>query len=383
VIAQIALSQPALLAVGALILNMVRDSRERPATPYDDRIIEASFNTNPRYGAIDQERATLLERLQSRIAGLPGVVAVVPQQSGEGYFEATVHPSDRVTGMEYSARLGISTHAAPPGYFALMGIPMLRGRDFHAVEDDSRAVVIGSDVARRLWGGADPIGRRFVNAATGGRDSTLFVVVGVVEETIAGGSELGGSTLRVFVPTVQLTGSMLIRTRGLAEPMIPVIRSVANTEAPLVPLTSSRTLAAIEAGEKTTIARAIAAAAGSGMLALFLSAIGLYAVVAFAVGQRAREIGIRTALGADRRRVVGFFLSRGLRVSLTGVLLGLFLCIIVVRVIALAENEGPPANTYLLAALISTIAASVALLATWIPARRAARINPLDALRAD
>jgi predicted permease len=384
VIAQIALSQPALLAVGALILNMMRDFRERPAAPYNDRIIEAGFNTNPRYGAIDQERATILERLQARFAALPGVEAVVPQQAGDGYFDATVHPSDRVAGVTYSARLGISTHAAPPGYFSLMGIPVLRGRDFRAgSEEDNSAVIIGSDVARRLWGVADPIGRRFVNAAAGGRDSTLFVVVGVVDERIAGGSERGGNTLRVFVPTVQVPGRMLIRTRGPAEPMIPVIRSVANTEAPLVPLTSSRTLAAIEAGEKTTITRAITAAAGSGLLALFLSAIGLYAVVAFAVGQRVREIGIRTALGADRRKVVRFFVGRGLRVSLAGVLLGLFLCMIVLRMIALAENADPLAGTYLLAALLSTIAASVALLATWVPARRAARINPLDALRTD
>lgn len=165
--------------------------------------------------------------------------------------------------------------------------------------------------------------------------------------------------------------------------MIPVIRSVANTEAPELPLISARTLAAIEANHRSSIVSVITAIGGSGLLALFLSAIGLYAVVTFAVGQRVREIGIRTALGADRRRVVRMFLLRGLRLSVAGLFLGLTLSVIAVRLIAALRGQEPPAGTIGLAALIVCVVIGVALLASWIPARRAAHIDPLVALRTD
>jgi ABC-type antimicrobial peptide transport system permease subunit len=127
----------------------------------------------------------------------------------------------------------------------------------------------------------------------------------------------------------------------------------------------------------------ITAIGGGGLLALFLSAIGLYAVVTFAVGQRVREIGIRTALGADNRRIVRIFLFRGLRLSVAGLFVGLTLSVIVVRLMAAARGQEPPAGTIGLAALIACVVIGVALLASWIPARRAAYIDPLLALRTD
>ena len=159
---------------------------------------------------------------------------------------------------------------------------------------------------------------------------------------------------------------------------------MANAEAPDLPLTSVSTLASIEAGERRSLLSAIAAAGGSGALALFLAAIGLYAVVAFAVGQRVREIGIRTALGADRRQVVRMFVLRGLRLSLVGLLLGLTLSVLVIRAMALSRGEAlEPGNRFPLAALIAVIVVGVALLATWVPARRAAHIDPSVALRTE
>ena len=119
------------------------------------------------------------------------------------------------------------------------------------------------------------------------------------------------------------------------------------------------------------------------MLALFLSAIGLYAVVAFAVRQRVREIGIRTALGADRRQVVGWFLIRGLRLSVAGMALGLTLSLIVVKLSATIQGEAPPSGIIGLAAAVTSVAVTVALIATWIPARRAATIDPILALRVE
>jgi hypothetical protein len=263
-----------------------------------------------------------------------------------------------------------------------MGIPFVRGRDFAAAPGEDRtAVVIGAAAASRLWPGADPIGRRIVSFAPTRRGSQ-FTVVGVVDDTRAGGRE-DGDRLRVFVPDVRITGHFLIRTQAPAQPMVPVIRGVAVADAPELPLVSVRTLEAIEAAQRRSLTRTIGAVGGTGVLALFLSAIGLYAVVTFAVRQRVREIGIRTALGADRRQVVRWFLVRGLKLSLSGMVLGLTLSVIVIRLMAALQNQEPPPGIVGLAVLVAAVAVTVALLATWIPARRAAAVDPLIALRAD
>jgi predicted permease len=383
VVAQIAFTQPALLAMGALILGMAEDLRKLPSPVFADRILQVSFNTNPRYGSIDRNREDTLRRLQERLAALPGVVAVVPQENTDDYFDVTVHPTDRVTGPELDRTLQVRAQAAPSGYFPLMGIPVVRGRDFDASEGDRSAVVIDAELARRLWGAVDPIGRRFIVSGRSQRGVGQYTVVGVVDETRAGQGGTSGDSQRFFLPDVRITGHFLIRMQGPAQPMAPVIRSAANLEAPDLPVTSARTLASIEAEQRTFSIRIITASGGSGLVALFLSAIGLYAVVAFAVGQRVREIGIRTALGANRRRVVGMFLLRGLRLSLVGLTIGLTLSVIVVRLMAASRGEEPPDGTVGLAALVACVVIGVALMATWIPARRAAHVDPLEALRAE
>jgi ABC-type antimicrobial peptide transport system permease subunit len=179
------------------------------------------------------------------------------------------------------------------------------------------------------------------------------------------------------------TGHLLMRTQGPAESMLSAIRAVAAEEAPALPIIAARTLASVEASERRSVLTAISAAGGTGALALLLSAIGLYAVVAFAVGQRVREIGIRSALGAGRGQVVRLFVRRGLRLSLVGLVIGLALGIGGGRVISAMEGNAPPAGLLGLSALVAAFVIGVALLASWIPARRAARIDPLEALRVE
>ena len=381
VLAQIALTQPLLLGMGALILEMREDLRSVPAPVFADRVLDVRFNTNPRYGSIDQAREDTLRRLQDRFAALPGVVAIVPQANADDYFHGAVHSADR-TGEATDRSLLVRAQAAPAGYFSLMGIPVVRGRDFEvAPREDPGAIVIGTAAAGRLWPGGDPIGRRLVSFSPTRRGS-VFTVVGVVDDARAGRRD-GGNEIRVFVPDVRVTGHFLVRTQGPAQPMLPVIRAAAVADAPGLPLVSVRTLDAIESGQRTSLTRTMAAVGGTGVLALFISAIGLYAVVAFTVRQRVREIGIRTALGADPRQVVRWFLGRGLRLSLAGMAIGLTLSVIVVRLVAALQGEDPPAGIVGLAALVAVVAITVALLATWLPARRAASIDPLLALRVE
>ena len=163
VVAQIALTQPALLTMGALLLEMRSDLRNLSAQPYADRLVEFHFNVNPRYGPLDDARERTLGRLQERLAAAPGVEGVVQQENNDS-FDIEVHPADTVPGLELASPLQVRAIAAPAGYFPLMSLPFVRGRDFDAAErSQDGAIVIGSSLARRLWGGADAIGRRLVS----------------------------------------------------------------------------------------------------------------------------------------------------------------------------------------------------------------------------
>ena len=202
-----------------------------------------------------------------------------------------------------------------------------------------------------------------------------FTIVGVVDDATTGARDGTGGISRIFMPFVHTTGHLLVRTQGPAEHLLPTIRTAAANEAPALPIVAARTLAAVEASERRSVVTAISGAGATGALALLLSAIGLYAVVAFAVGQRVHEIGIRTALGAESRQVVRLFVRRGLRLCLFGLAIGLALGIGGVRVISAVEGKEPPTGTLGVAALVAVFVIGVALLSSWIPARRAARIE--------
>lgn len=384
VIAQIAFTQPALLGMGALLLDLRSDLRALPTQIYAERLVEVHFNVNPRYGAVDDGRERVLARVEERLAALPGVDGAMRQEHRDS-FDVESHPADIVVGGTGEASpQQVRGIAAPAGYFSLMGISFLRGRDFDPAErsrDD--AVVIGSGLARRLWGGADPIGRRLVSVGRNARGVANFTVIGVVDDAARGAADGEGRIADLFMSRVHTTGYVLVRTSGPAAHLLPALRAAAADEAPTVPVVSARTLASIEAGERRSAVNAIAAAGGAGALALLLSAIGLYAVVAFAVGQRVREIGIRTALGAQSRQVVKLFVNQGLRLAVIGLGIGLALGIGGVRLMSAARGDEPPSGTLGLSALVVAFVLGVALLASWLPARRAARVDPLEVLRVE
>jgi ABC-type antimicrobial peptide transport system permease subunit len=121
----------------------------------------------------------------------------------------------------------------------------------------------------------------------------------------------------------------------------------------------------------------------SGLVALCLAAIGLYSVVAVAVAQRAREIGVRTALGASEPRIVGLFVRRGLVAATAGLAIGLALSVQGTRLLAAADGRDPPSGLLAVSAMVAVAVLAVALAAAWLPARRAARVDPLRVLRSE
>ena len=389
VVAQVTLTQPLLVGLGVVIATMMSDAGRGATSRAPDKIAEIELDTWS--GRVsNEERAARIAAIVERVGAMPGVVAAMPLQMGTVSASLTVFPADRIAGVSYDAAMRTRFVAAPKGFFSTFDIPILRGRDFNNDEfargsnaDPARApsydaVIVGSDLARRLWGNDNPLGRRL--ALVGSR-SAAMVVVGVVDEAAAGPGEVNGE-LRVYVPYSAINDGVVARTAGPALPMLDAMRKVAQAEAPQMPILRAQTLEQREAEFRRNLVRTSGAVAGGGLLALLLSAIGLYAVVSFAVGQRTREIGIRTALGAPRGEVVRIFFRSGLALSALGLVLGLPLSMIVTRLISTTLNW-PLASSPLLGAGIGAIVLAVASLAVWIPARRATRIDPIVALRAD
>jgi ABC-type lipoprotein release transport system permease subunit len=378
VVAQIACTQPLLVGLGALVVVLLGEPAGTSSSLHD-RIVSANFHT---FAVPFEQRREVMRRLEERIAALPGVVGIAPEFNGWSMHEATVHPADRVVGIEYQDRFRVRAKPVAPGYFALFDMPILDGRNFASADTATgNPIIVSRDLAEQLWGPINPIGRRLANARDPRSDSLSLVVVGVVDDSKARPSHMTDHVL-VYSPGVRTGRSLLIRTRGHAEPMIALIRSVAHKAAPNLPVDRAETLAAIEADTRAGQLKASSAAAGAGLLALLLSAIGLYAIVSFAVGQRAREIGIRTALGATRSDVIGLFFHRGLKLSLVGLVIGLPLSMVALRIIS-RWADIVTVSAPLLAAIIATFVMGIAALATWIPARRAAGVDPLSSLRAE
>ncbi|HLL84456.1 MAG TPA: ABC transporter permease, partial [Longimicrobium sp.] len=388
VVAQITLTQPLLVGLGVVVATMLTDIGGHAASGLAGQIAEIVLDSwSGRVSGAERERR--IAAAVERVAAMPGVVAAMPMEMGTVTAPLAVHPADRVAGITYDAAMDTRLTAAPRGYFGALGIPFVRGRDFDAAErvhpsggealaPSYDRAVIGRDLARRLWGGANPLGRRLVMAPN---RSAGMVVVGVVDEAAAGPSEVNGQ-FRVYVPYASINTGVIARTAGPALPMLNVMREAVAAEAPQMPVHRAQTMEQREAEARRSALRASWAVAVGGVLALLLSAIGLYAVVSFAVGQRTREIGIRTALGAQSRQVVRMFFAKGLALSALGLLLGVPLSILATRVIESKLNL-PLASPPLLGVATGALVFVVASVAVWIPARRASSIDPVLALRTE
>ena len=177
---------------------------------------------------------------------------------------------------------------------------------------------------------------------------------------------------------------ILVRTRGPAEPFLPELQRFARARAPSLPVTSMLTLAQEDETKYREMLQMTALVGAAGAVALLLASLGLYGVIALAVRQRTREIGVRIALGAHPMRVARMFLASGVRASLLGLALGLPLSIAALK-IGVSQGFAPPSvmSPYLIGAVIAFVLLAVASAATWVPARRAAGVDPARTLRVE
>jgi predicted permease len=381
VVAQIALTQPALLMMGTLLLDLREELRDHAPATAADRLLEVGFNTNPRYGALDNRREDAIARVRARIEALPGVAGAVPMYEAAGGRERVASlPGDRAGGRPGDLDRAVRLQPAPEGYFEAMGVRVTEGRAFRPSDRNTTdSAIVNRALARGLWGAAPALGRRLRFERTD-RDSDphrapAMTVVGIVDDNDA-------PTL--FQPSSgRMTSHLLVRTLGPADAAVPAIRAAAFGAAPETPITTMRTLASIEAEARRDTTRGVMVAGASGMVALVLAAVGLYAVVAVAVGQRRREIAVRTALGADARRITRLFMMRGLRLCGIGAALGLGASLVALNLLAAVQGEPVAPDLAVLVAGVTAFVMTVALVATWIPARQATGVDTLAALRTD
>jgi putative ABC transport system permease protein len=397
VVAQIALSQPLLVLLGTLLSLVIADYQPMSAD-MSRHVIKATFR--PLASAAPGQRLEAVDSLIPRIAQRPEVLAAVPETNGvdvRGVF--AVDRASRSAATDTVPTIVVLEGAAP-GWFGVVDVPIVLGRDLSYADTAATdwPVVIGSDLARALWGEATPLGRTLVSPPLSGlkQDSTWLTVVGVYDaaRSLPGMSFMGqpvrgsmsSSQARVYTARGKPWDrhSVLVRTRGPAAPFVPHLQRFVRNQSPSLPVTSMITLAQMDEGKYHDTLRMTALAGAGGAAALLLASLGLYGVVSLAVRQRTREIGIRIAVGAHPMRVARMFLKSGIRASVVALAIGLPLSIAALKVgLSRGLVLAPNVNPYLIGIVIAAILVAVASAATWMPARRAALVNPARTLRAE
>jgi predicted permease len=323
----------------------------------------------------------LAHRLEERLLSLPGVAAVSISQNG--IFNGTDAMTDglRVEGFTPIRHEDTACHfdVVGPHYFQVVGVPVLAGREFDERDGagSQPTVIINQTMARFYFGHADPLGKWIQE------DDQRFTIVGVVRDMRE--NELKGEAeRRLYWPLKR--GDPLaalnfeIRTHSGASAMIPVIRRELRRFDPNLKTTNLQPVGAlIDASYSEE--RLIAELCGFfGALALVLAATGIYGVMAYAMSRRTNEIGLRLALGADRKDVVFMVLRETLLLAIAGIAIGLPAALAATRLIgaSLVGLTASDPSTFVAAVLVVLV---VAILAGFVPAARAARIDPMSALR--
>ena len=274
-------------------------------------------------------------------------------------------------------------YAVSPGYFEMMEIPLRRGRrlDDHDVAEAPLAVVISESLAKHRFGDQEPIGQRVKLGPSDGPWHTIVGVVGDVKQT-----SLAASDLQAFYITPDQwrfgdnTVSLVVRGVGNTVNLTPAIREAiwsVDKDQPILQVAMMNDLLSASEAQRRF---ALILFETFGVVALALAAAGIYGVLSYTVTERTREIGVRLALGAERRNVLSLILRHGLKLTLSGIGLGLLLALAVTRLLT-NLLYGVSAKDPSIFGGVAMVLIVVALLACYWPARRATRIDPLIALR--
>ena len=382
IVSEVALALMLLVGAGLLLNSFLRLSKVSPG--FDpQQVLTMQLSLPEKKHTEPARRTAFFAQIVERIEALPGVRAAglavsLPLAAG-GPPDAFFTISGKVNSPQpgYAADFDFCT----PHYFRAMGIPLIRGRLFD--ERDATAVapvaIFNETLAREYFPNEEPLGRHFI------QESNTWEIVGIVGDVRLRGL---AEKVRPLVYRPQSFGSaywnlranLVVRTsaapRGMAESIRQAILGV-NPDQPVTNVRTMEEVTAASAVQRRFILMLLGVFAG---LALLLAAIGLYGVIACAVSQRTRELGIRMALGATRQDVLNLMLGEGTKLAAIGILLGVTGALGLTRVLVNLLYEIKPTDplTFVGVALVLFL---VALLASWLPARRAAKVDPMEALR--
>ena len=383
---EVMMSVVLLIASGLLIRAVWRVQAIDPGfTPQNVLTLKTPLPL-PKYDKA-QRRGEFYDRVLTEVRALPGVESAA-FTSGLPMLVTGLITGVQVPGQPVQNRrtAGVSHRWITPQYFKTMGIPLRRGRDLDTGDRGDRnwVAIVSASFAERYWPGQDPIGKTFVHLQ---RQRT---VVGVVGDVKVRGLERT-SEPQLYVPALQAPEGMptgfhpkdlVIRYSGSTEALVSAVRHIVSTADPEQPISDVRTLEQVLAGDTASRRAQIRVLSVFALVAVLLSGVGIYGLLAYTVSQRSQEIGVRLALGAEPSRVGRMIVADGLRLALFGNVPGVLIGYAAARgMSALLFGVAPsdPA-TFAVAAALSLL---TSLAGALVPAIRAVRVSPLAALRAE
>ncbi|MEJ2217392.1 MAG: ABC transporter permease [Gemmatimonadota bacterium] len=382
VVGQVALSVVLLVGAGLLFRSFAEvrnvDVGFRPAgvLTAQVRLPAASYG---------QQRSPSLfwDDALARVRALPGVMGAgtvdyLPTTAGGGPYNE-VWPADQPAPAS-SEQKGAVRRIVSPGYFATMGIPLLRGRDFAVTDtrESTPVAIVSRRFADDIFDGADPVGRSLF---VWGQAWQIVALVGDVK--LGSLEDDARATFYLAAPQVRpSSGILVVRTAGDPAALAPALRNVVHQVDADVPLSAVATMDAVVDSSLSGNRFRTLLLGSFAVIALLLAALGLYGVLAYFVGQRTHELGIRMALGAGKTQLLAEVLGRGLALAGTGVAVGLAGALLAGRLLR-GLLFGVGASDAATLAATCLVLAAVALAASFLPAWRATRVDPVSCLRAE
>jgi macrolide transport system ATP-binding/permease protein len=382
VVAQVALSLVVLVCGGLFIKSFRKAQTMDPGFDNHNGLI---MSLSPTLVGYDEEQArNFYRQVVERVSHVPGVEAAAFTRTlplGDSSNSNGPVLKEGETLARGIAGRNIMTNVVSPGYFKTMQIPILDGRDFddRDTAKTQRVVIVNERMAQTLWPGESAVGKRmFIGAES--RDG--LEVVGVVKTGKY--RNLAEDPKPFFYSPMgqrrPATMALVIRPSVDPRSLVGAIRSEVQALDRRVPVFAIKTMAEHKTYALWAPDMAASFSLAFDFLAILLSAVGLYSVMAYVVSQRTREVGIRMALGANRADVMKMITRQGMRLAAVGVVIGLLLALAVAQVLSslLIGISGYDVTTFI---LVPVLLAAVALVACYLPARRATKVNPLVALR--
>ena len=381
VIGQIALSLALLVSAGLLVRSAARVQEGANLDPHHVVLLRL----RPRLvGYAPGKAQAFHHEVVRRLEALPGVQSVSLGRGIGAIWASTGEVSVRLPGQVPNPEknnFNASYHEIAPRYFETLKIPLIQGRDFNLGDQPGspRVAIVNESLARHLWPAGSPLGRVLIV------NDQPYQVVGLSKDSAfrnAWESPLPFLYIPYWQNNIepQIDSRMCVRVAGDPWAVLPLIRQEIAAVDPGVPISEDMPMTEQVNASYMPVFLAQSVLVGSGAMALFLSAIGLYAILAFAVSRRTREIGIRIALGAAPKDVITLLLWQGVSLVLVGTTIGLLMALAMTRLLS-SWLYGVRARDPITFAVGTLLLIGVALLACYVPARRATKVDPMVALR--